>query len=98
MNTQVIKFREYGNFLSTRFLGKRLRDLIQSKAVKNEVVIINMEGVEGMTNSFADECFAKLAEGMGLETFKERIKFKGLASLPKRIIIHAIMNRCYRGN
>ncbi len=60
-STNAVKLREWGEFLGTRALGERVRIRVLEtiRAVSGRVVL-DFEGVDGMTQSFADEAFRKL--------------------------------------
>lgn len=59
----ILQMKEYGQFLGSRVLGERVRarilDLLHSSSDR---VVLDFTGVQGMTQSFADEVFRKLLE------------------------------------
>ncbi len=88
-----LELRTQGMDFSTRRQGEQLRDLIQGtleRIAGEDRVEIDFVGVETMTPSFADECFGKLAQQMGRESFKARISLKG-ADSANRTLVNAIL-------
>ena len=89
----TFKFNEIGVNLGTRMLGaevqKQLLPLIQG----DEKVILDFEGVDVVSNSFADECLAKLLLIMPLEELKRRTTFRGLNDFARKNIALAFKRR-----
>ena len=78
MNT--FKFNTYGQELATRILGKKVREVILPLINETgaEKLVLDFEGVNIVTNSFADECLAKLIYEMPFETLKSKTTFRNL--------------------
>lgn len=51
---------EFGPVLSGRFVAEELRLRVESVVKAGDTVVLDFEGVEAMSPSFADELFAKL--------------------------------------
>ena len=68
----IFNFREYGENLGTRPLGKRVREALQPLIEQNDCVVLDFTGVNVVSNSFADECIAKLLLVMSLTELKSR--------------------------
>lgn len=89
----TFKFNEIGVNLGTRMLGaevqKQLLPLIQG----DEKVILDFEGVDVVSNSFADECLAKLLLVMSLKELKQRTTFRGLNNFARKNIAVAFKRR-----
>ena len=64
-------FREYGE-KGTRPLGKRVRNQLLSLIEQNSCVVLDFTGVNVVSNSFADECIAKLLLEMPLAELRSR--------------------------
>ena len=62
----IFSFREYGENLGTRPLGKRVREQLLPLIEQNSCVVLDFTGVNVVSNSFADECIAKLLLEMPL--------------------------------
>ncbi|MBR4594047.1 MAG: STAS-like domain-containing protein [Bacteroidaceae bacterium] len=87
------KFIEYGTDFGTRDMGQKLRlkllDLIKS----GQKVILDFTGVNVVSNSFADECIAKLLIEMPLDELKRHTTFRGLNPLAERSVLVALQRR-----
>ena len=68
----IFNFRECGENLGTRPLGKRVRGSLQPLIEQNDCVVLDFTGVNVVSNSFADECIAKLLLVMSLTELKSR--------------------------
>ncbi|MBR4563667.1 MAG: STAS-like domain-containing protein [Paludibacteraceae bacterium] len=53
-------FREYGEDLGTRQLGAVVRERLLPLLQQDERVVLDFTGVNVVSNSFADECIAKV--------------------------------------
>lgn len=56
----MIEFGHIGTHLGTRFAGASVREKILADFDEVERFVFDFSGVETVSNSFADECFAKL--------------------------------------
>ena len=87
------KFIEYGTDFGTCDMGQKLRlkllDLIKS----GQKVILDFTGVNVVSNSFADECIAKLLIEMPLDELKRHTTFRGLNPLAERSVLVALQRR-----
>ena len=88
--TSTILFREISPSLGTRDLGAKVRNNIIEKINANDKVYLDFEGVDVVTNSFADECFSKLKDNVTLEVFKAKIAFLNTNDFVQRVIISAM--------
>ena len=93
MNT--FKFNTYGQELATRILGKKVREVILPLINETgaEKLVLDFEGVNIVTNSFADECLAKLIYEMPLETLKSKTTFRNLNDTARKYIAFAFQRR-----
>jgi STAS-like domain of unknown function (DUF4325) len=66
---------ELSPVLASRPLGEELRERIQAAAEEGESVVVDFEGVETMSPSFADELFAKLPRSL---TDSGQVRFENL--------------------
>ena len=62
----TFNFKEFGENLGTRPLGKRVREQLLPLIEQNDCVVLDFTGVDVVSNSFADECIAKLLLVMSL--------------------------------
>jgi len=70
-------------------LRKKLLPLING----DENVVLDFTGVNVVSNSFADECLAKLLLEMPLAELKRRTTFRGLNPLAERSVLVALQRR-----
>lgn len=89
----TFSFRQFGENLGTRQLGEIAREKLLPMLDGKEKVILDFTGIDVVSNSFADECIAKLLVEMPLETLKERTTFKGLNSMAEMCVLTAIKRR-----
>lgn len=88
--THTIQFKEISTSLGTRDLGAKIRVNIIEKINSNDKVYLDFEGVDVVTNSFANECFSKLKEAVTLDVFKTKIAFLNTNDFVQRVIISAL--------
>lgn len=79
--------------LGTRQLGERVRSLLLELIKENDKVVLDFTGVNVVSNSFADECLAKLLFTMSLEELKQRTTFRGLNEFARKNIAIAFRRR-----
>lgn len=89
----TFSFREYGQNLGTRPLGKRVREQLLPLIEQNECVVLDFTGVDVVSNSFADECIAKLLLEMPLAELKSRTTFRGLNPIASESVLTALRRR-----
>ena len=86
-------FIKYGEYLGTRQLGERVSEQLWPLIQGNERVCLDFEGVDVVSNSFADECIAKLLLLMSLDELKQRTTFCGLNDFARKNIALALKRR-----
>ena len=89
----TFNFIEFGENLGTRPLGKRVREQLLPLLEKDERVVLNFTGVNVVSNSFADECIAKLLLTMPLSELKSRTTFRGLNPIASECVLTALQRR-----
>ena len=89
----TFSFREYGENLGTRPLGKRVREQLMPLLEQDERVVLDFTGVNVVSNSFADECIAKLLLTMPLADLKARTTFRGLNPVASECVLTALQRR-----
>lgn len=90
---RVFKFSDYGDSLGTRIIGAKIRADLRPLLDGDEKVVLDFSGVDTVTNSFADECIAKLLLEMPLEELKSKTTFVGLTPMAERSILTALKRR-----
>lgn len=90
----TFNFATFGENLGTRMLGEKARnELLPLIQQGEERVVLNFEGVDVVSNSFADECLAKLLLIMPLDELKKRTTFRGLNDFARKNIAVAFKRR-----
>ena len=89
----TFKFNEFGQNLGTRQLGAVAREKLLPLIQDNECVILDFTGVNVVSNSFADECIAKLLLTMSLSELKARTTFRGLNPIAANSDLIALQRR-----
>ena len=87
------KFIEYGTDFGTRDMGQKLREKLLALINSGEKVVLDFTGVNVVSNSFADECLAKLLLEMPLDELKRHTTFRGLNPLAERSVLVALQRR-----
>lgn len=88
--THTFTFKNISPSLGTRDLGAKIRTSIVEKVEENDKVYLDFEGVDVVTNSFANECFGKLMEILSPPVFKTKIAFLNTNDFVQRAIISAL--------
>ncbi|MBP5365526.1 MAG: STAS-like domain-containing protein [Bacteroidales bacterium] len=86
-------FRDFGEDLGTRQQGQQARELLMPLLQRNERVVLDFTGVNVVSNSFADECIAKLLLEMSLAELKAHTTFRGLNPLASKSVLTALQRR-----
>ena len=87
------KFIEYGTDFGPRDMGQKLRQKLLALIETGEKVVLDFTGVNVVSNSFADECIAKLLLEMPLDELKRHTTFCGLNPIAERSILVALQRR-----
>lgn len=87
------KFLDYGTDFGTRDMGQKLRQKLLVLINAGEKVVLDFTGVNVVSNSFADECIAKLLLEMSLDELKRHTTFRGLNPLAERSVLVALQRR-----
>ena len=87
------KFIEYGTDFGTRDMGQKLRQKLSALISAGDKVVLDFTGVNVVSNSFADECIAKLLLEMPLDQLKRHTTFRGLNPLAERSVLVALQRR-----
>lgn len=87
------KFIEYGTDFGTLDMGQKLRQKLLPLIKENDKVVLDFTGVNVVSNSFADECIAKLLLEMPLDELKQHTTFKELNPLAERSVLVALQRR-----
>ena len=93
MLTTTFKFRDFGENLETRMLGERVREQLVLLLNEYDRVTLDFEGVDVVSNSFADECLAKLLLTMSLDELKRKTTFVSVNDFARKNIAVALARR-----
>ena len=88
-----ITFLQTGRQLSTRVAGAALRKKIIIGIERQEKIVFDFSGVDIVSNSFADECFAKLMLHFDLPIVKEYTTFQNASPFIKAVIANSFKER-----
>lgn len=90
----VVSMKSFGDVLGTRAAGRIAYEKIMTKTDGLKTpALFDFEGVQTITNSFADEVFGRIAMDMGIEQMKRCTTFRNTNQLGARIIRRAIDSR-----
>lgn len=92
-STGELFFSQFATDFGTREMGAKIRELLRPLLVDNNCIALDFTDVNVVSNSFADECIAKLLIEMPLEELKQRITFRGLNPMAERSILVALQRR-----
>lgn len=90
---RIFRFRDFGEYLGTRQLGEKVRNQLWPLIQGEEKVCLDFEGVDVVSNSFADECIAKILLSISLDELKQRTTFRGLNDFARKNIALALKRR-----
>jgi hypothetical protein len=91
--TIIFKFSEIGENLGTRILGEKVRKQLLPLIMENDKVVLDFSGVNVVSNSFADECLAKLLLNMSFEELKQKTTFVSVNDFARKNIAIAFRRR-----
>ena len=92
-NMITFKFKDIGENLGTRQLGAKVHEQLLPLINANDKVVLDFEGVNVVSNSFADECLAKLLFSMSFEELKQRTTFVSVNDFARKNIAIAFRRR-----
>lgn len=88
-NEKVIKlFKMFGeDFLGSRWAGEQVREIMEEAIMRNnQTVVLDFEGITGITQSFGDEVVGIFARAFGKEFVKKNIKAVNISEDVKLIM------------
>lgn len=91
--TTELRFSEIATDFGTREMGAKIREQLRPLFSEDSRIALDFTSVNVVSNSFADECIAKLLLDMPLEELKQRITFRGLNPMAERSILVALQRR-----
>jgi hypothetical protein len=90
-----IRLLDYGALLGSRWLGMQVRTRIEKALDAGETtrIVVDAEGIDSMSHSFADECFGKLVERRGLAVLQKAIELRAIPPAASKALRHVIGER-----
>ena len=88
-----IEFKKTGKILGLRETGSRFREMLIKALNQNEEILIDFDGVDSISSSFADEFIAKAYIEFGKEKFENYVKIKNANDFIKIIINSSLSER-----
>lgn len=89
----TIEFKHIGTSLGTRATGKEVREQIEAELKAGNKVVFDLNGVDVVSNSFADETFGKLVLTFDLPFIKALTTFKNANPFVQQTIALAFRQR-----
>jgi hypothetical protein len=96
MEKMVIHFKDISTNLGTRISGAEVREQIIGHINNGEKLVFDFSNVDVVSNSFADECFAKLIFSFEMNKIKEVTTFQNASPFIKTVIATAFKERLYK--
>ena len=93
MNIEFKLATRLGTDLSSRHLGAELREEASRVFADGGIAVFNFDSVRSVSDSFADELLATLAEAHGDEWFRQHVRLTNLSKAVRTSILEAVANR-----
>lgn len=91
--SSTFSFSQYGSDFGTREMGAKIRQLLLPMLTGSNCISLDFNEVNVVSNSFADECIAKLLLEMPLEELQSHTSFVNLNPTAERSILVALQRR-----
>lgn len=91
--TGEFRFSQFAANFGTREMGAKIREQLRPLLTEGSCIALDFSGVNVVSNSFADECIAKLLLDLSLDELRQRITFRGLNPMAERSILVALQRR-----
>lgn len=89
----VLQFSKYGKSLGSRVLGSEIRSKVEESLRSKKQVTFDFKGVGVVSNSFADECFAKILLKFNINEIQKNTKFINVNEFVGAVISSALQQR-----
>ena len=93
MSNTTISFDLFGSTLTTRSLGKEVREKIELLISSGHRIQIDLSKIELMTSGFTDEVFGILFENLGMSEFQKNLSFNFPKEDEKKKLLLALISR-----
>ena len=88
-----LKFKEFGESLGTRVLGRKIRQQIEEAINADSCVVFDFEGVRSISHSFSDECFGKLLLSIDFDKIRRQSTFQNVNPKISNTITYTLKER-----
>jgi hypothetical protein len=89
----VIEFCHLGAHLTSRYSAATVRERIVSSFRETDKFIFDFQGVEFISNAFADECFAELICNFEMEDIQNKSTFQNASPSIKATVANAFKDK-----
>ena len=89
----IMHLKEFGSVLCTRQSGRLANNAAMASLAQGDHVEFDFDGVESVTNSFADELFGRLALELGMDKLKSAMSFSHVNRSSARFILSVMERR-----
>lgn len=94
MQELVLKIEGKGyTHLEYRFFASLVRSKIENAFISTEKIILDFEEIHTISDSYADEVYAKLLWKFDLEEIRKKIVFQNTNTFIKSVIGNAVVRR-----
>lgn len=93
IGTVNFDFAQFDTNFGTREMGAKIREKILPLLESGECIVLDFSNVNVVSNSFADECIAKLLLKFSLQVLQNQTIFKGLNEMAERSVLVALQRR-----
>ncbi|MGQ0613221.1 MAG: STAS-like domain-containing protein [Planctomycetaceae bacterium] len=91
-----IRLVTWGDSLLTRDQGAMVRKRLVEAVGRlggREKILVDFEGIEAITPSFADECLGRLLLNLGLKRFRATVRLRTTDATIRRLVNHVLAHR-----
>ena len=93
MEEIIIEFDYLGRNIGTRFAAVPIRQRIEKIFNETEKIIFDLTGIDHVSESFADESYARLLEKFEKQDIENKINFKNADPFQKAVFRKMLKNR-----
>jgi len=89
----VVRIKDYvegAKTLSSRQIGRKIRNIVEKFLEDNDTVVIDFNGIELISQSFGDEILGVLIRERGINNVKGRVKIANAAPVIKSVMSFVI--------
>lgn len=88
-----MKMNQFGSSLCTRISGRKAYSIINEILDSTtDVIVFDFDGIDLITNSFADETFGRIAAERGMDNLRSHTTFKNI-NRNSALLVRSVMER-----